>query len=157
MTEMNKTKIIVTTSLITFFTTSALWVAGVVLLAYYFMDSPNFSVTVESPTEVKREEVFTISIDVNNPSDDSITLGSIDIYDSLLEGFEIIKIEPNPEETDSIFGFHTAYFNHVLNPRESFRSTYTLRAETAGLWIGDIDCCTPSEKFVTTSRAIRVN
>jgi len=154
---MNKTKTIVATSAITFFITSALWVAGIALLVFYFMDSPSFSVTIESPTEVKREEVFTISIDVTNPSDETITLGSIDIYNSLLEGFEIVKIEPNPEETDSLFDFHTAYFSHVLSPEDKFRATYTLRAKAAGLWIGDIDCCTPSEKFVTTSKAIRVN
>lgn len=152
---MNKT--IVTTSLITFFATSALWVVGVVFLVFYFMESPNFSVTIESPNEVNREEIFTISIDVNNPSDETITLGSIDIYDSLLGGFEIVKIEPSPEETDTLFDFHTAYFSHVLNPRENFRANYTLRAKTPGLWIGDIDCCTPSQKFVTTSKAIRVN
>ena len=152
---MNRT--IVTTSVITFFATSALWIAGIALLIFYFMDSPNFSVTVESPNEVNREEIFTISIDVTNPSDETITLGSIDIYDSLLEGFEIVKIEPNPEETDTIFDFHTTYFNQSLAPRGNFRVAYTLKAKAEGLWIGDIDCCTPSEKFVTTSKAIRVN
>ena len=153
---MNKTKTLAVTGTITFFATCALWIAGLALLYGHFMDSPSFAVTIDAPNEIKKNEIFTISIDVANPSEEKITLGSIDVYDSLLEGFEIIKIEPTPYEVSSQFGFQTAYFSQEIDPRDSFNATYTLKAKSAGLWIGDIDCCTPSEKFVTTSKSIVV-
>ena len=108
---MNKLKTIAVTGTITFFATSAFWIAGLALLYGYFMDPPSFAVTIEAPKEIQKEEIFTVSINVANPSEEKITLGSIDVYDSLLKGFEIIKIEPNPYEVSHQFGFYTAYFS----------------------------------------------
>lgn len=153
---MNKAQTIVLTSVITFIATSALWVAGLSYLYFLYMESPTFSVAIETPEQVKLEDTFEVSVTVTNPSEEDTMLGSIDIYDSLLEGFEIVSIQPRPDDTMHQFGFHTAYFNHKMPPAATFTATYTLKAKQGGLWVGDIDCCTPNEQFVTVSKAISV-
>lgn len=154
---MSNRRIIVVTSLITFMVTSAIWVS-VLLFAYwdFSLNPPAFLVNIESPDEVALNQEFELVISVTNVSDSEITLGSIDIYDSLLDGFEIISIEPKPREISKIMGFHSSYFYYPLSAQEQFMGSYTLRAKEEGLWIGDIDSCTPFVNFVTVSKAIKV-
>jgi len=153
---MRTKQTVLVTIVVTFFTTSALWIAGLFLLYSHFIQSADFAVSIAAPDEVARGEVFTLSVEVSNPSDQPIVLGSIDIYDSLLDGFEILAINPQPTDTDPGFGFHTAYFSKALRPGEIFKVTYDLKGIKPGLWIGDIDSCTPQEQFVTNSTAIMV-
>jgi len=155
---MSKANTIIITGVVTFVLTSALWVAGIAGLYWYFVASPpSFSVQIETPSEVQLEEEFLMVVTVTNPSDEDAELGSIDIYDSLLDGFEILHVLPEPTDRADYFDFHTAYFNTRLAPGESETYSYTLRAKEEGLWVGDIDCCAPNEKFVTTSKAITVS
>ena len=160
---MNNTKVIFISSVVTFLATSAIWIAGIVFyivdFTYYFagfMDSASFSVEVEAPHKVKMEEIFNLTVSVTNPSEETITLDSIDIYDSLLDGFEIISIEPEPDDVLHLFGFYSIYLYYKLAPGENVVVTCTLKAREPGLWIGDIDSCTPGQQFVTVSKGILV-
>lgn len=117
---------------------------------------PAFQVDIEAPDEVALNEEFDLVVNVINASDSNLTLGSIDIYSSLLDGFEVISIEPFPNEISEMFGLQSSYFSHKLAGGEQITVTYSLQAKEEGLWIGDIDCCTPFENFVTVSKAIKV-
>ena len=159
---MNNAKTIIITSAITFVATSAIWIAGILFyivdFTYFagFMDSASFSVEVQAPEKVKIEETFNLTVSVSNPSEETITLDSIDIYDSLLDGFEIISIEPEPDDVSRLFDFHTIFLDYELAPGENIIVTYTLKAREPGLWTGDIDCCTPNQQFVTVIKGILV-
>ena len=146
---MSQAKTIAITSIVTFIVTSALWVGGITLLYLYFTDFPSFAVTIDAPAEVAIEEEFELTVNVVNPSAESVTLGSIDIYNSLLKGFEVMDIDPRPSESSEIFDFYTASFSHELQAGERFSVSYSLKAKESGLWIGDIDCSMASRQAYT--------
>ena len=154
---MSHRSVIVTTSLVTFLITSALWITVFGFL-YWSVTSepPAFQVQIESPEQVTLGEEFDLVVNVTNASESDLTLGSIDVYESLLDGFELISVSPTPSETSHFIGMHTSYFSKKLEAQESFTATYSLKAKEEGLWIGDIDFCTPWENYVTVSKAITV-
>lgn len=154
---MSTRRIIAATSLITFLITSALWIAVLAFLYWSVnLEPPEFQIDIESPDEVALGDEFHMVISVTNISDSDLTLSSIDVYDSLLGGFELIYIDPTPEDKWRILGMDTSFFSRRLSAQETFTATYSLKAKAVGAWVGDIDCCTPFENFVTVSKAIRV-
>lgn len=154
---------ILLTAIITVILTSAVWI-GVISAGFlyynseYFVGIPaDFSVEIESPDQVDVGEEFSLVVNVSNPSEDKLTLGSIDIYDTLLDGFQVLEVSPKPSDRDSIFEFSSFYFSEALQSQESVAITFKLKGSKAGVWSGDIDCCTPFEQFVTTSKTIVVS
>lgn len=153
----SRTSLVVVTALISVIVTSALWLSGIVLAYRFFLnDPPPFSVTIDAPPETSVGETITLNLQVSNPTDEQLQLGSIDLYDSLLAGFTIVKIHPEPTEREHTFDFSTFYYSKSLNPGEAFSITLDLEATKPGIWTGDVDFCTPSEEFVSSSVTLRV-
>jgi hypothetical protein len=149
--------LVIVTAAISVVATSALWIAGIAVTYQYFLgDPPPFAIAVEAPREATVGEIITLRAQVSNPTDEPLQLGSIDVYDSLLAGFTVIQVEPEPAERDDTFGFSTFYFSKTLAPGKALSFSFGLKATHPGVWTGDVDFCTPSEKFVTSSVTIRV-
>ena len=97
-----------------------------------------------------------LTITVDNPTEESISLGSIDLYDSLIDGFEVGAIDPEPSSRDGSMGFLTLYYSEELEPGDQFVVTVNMTARKTGQWAGDIDACTPLENFTTFHQEIEV-
>lgn len=80
----------------------------------------------------------------------------IDIYDDLLDGFEIVSVNPKPRSTSKVFDILTHEFSESLTPAEVIEIEFELRAKGVGFWAGDIDACTPSQRFVSHYAEIEV-
>ena len=142
---------------ITAFITSALWIGvGAVAYWYFFDEQPPFVVKIDSPDTATTGERINLIVEVSNPTDENLELGSIDIYDSLIDGFVILTAVPSPDSRDDSLGFTSLYYSRSLAPGASFKANLALEARGVGVWTGDIDCCTPLGKFVTTSHTIVV-
>lgn len=150
-------KQIVLTALVTFVLTSVFWVACLFgLYSWWANYQPDFIISVDAPARVTEDAIFQLVAKVENPTDETLTLGSIDIYDSLINGFEVMSVDPEPESTDPSFGFATFYFSQELPPGAVHTVVFELRAVETGVWTGDVDFCTPSENFVTATKTIVV-
>ncbi len=138
------------TAIVTFVVTSAIWI-GVGAAGYHllFRDPPGFEVTVDQPESVELGDRFSLTIRVANPTGKPIRLGSIDAYDDLLDGFEVLSTDPKPDSKQRLLGFTSYYFKESIPPSGDFTFRLDLRAKEAGDWGGDIDCCTPGGNFVT--------
>lgn len=160
---MSKTSAVILTAFITVICTSLLWM-GVGVVAYKAWMSTDewigedlFSVELEAPAMVKVGELVTMQVTATNISEDLQTLNSIDIYDSLLDGFELVRVSPKTNDDTNIFDFRSFYFDDLrLKPGESTTVTFELKAVKPGTWQGDVDCCTPMESFSTAIATIMV-
>ncbi|MDR1283643.1 MAG: hypothetical protein LBK99_22905 [Opitutaceae bacterium] len=119
-------------------------------------DLPPFQVQIEYPARVAHGETFRLAIRTANPHTSRTTLESIDIYDSLLSGFEIVEVSPAAEAPQKTLDFHSFYFNRPLQPSDSLDVVFTLKAKRKGFHGGDIDVCTPMQDFATLSTGIVV-
>ncbi len=154
---MSRTTLAIVTAAISVVVTSALWIGGIAVAYRFFVGNPPpFVISIEAPGETTLGEIVTLSARVSNPTDESLQLGSIDVYDSLLDGFAVVQIEPGPEERTHTLDFSTFYFSKALGPGETLGFSLVLKAVQPGIWTGDVDFCTPSEKFVTSSVTIWV-
>jgi hypothetical protein len=152
----SRTSVVVITALISIIATSLVWLLAIGIVYWYVSDEPPFVVKVDAPHEVLAGETITIKIQVINPTDEPLKLGSIDIYDGLLKGFSNVQCDPKPDDSDHTLDFTSFYFSKTLNANETLAVSVSMKAIQPGVWTGDIDFCTPMEKFVTSSLTIRV-
>lgn len=149
---------VVITALVSIVATTLFWaVCAGVLYFLFVVDPPPYAISLQAPTEVQKGETFTVRAQITNPTDEPLLLGSIDVWDSFLDGFTLSKIEPEPSSRDSLFDFHTFYYSKTLAPGETWEVAWTLQAAQSGIWTGDVDFCAESEKFVTQSLTVRVH
>ena len=149
--------LVIVTVVVTAIVTSLLWVVGVAVVYWQFSASqPPYMVAVEAPEVVEPGATFGLRLQVRNPTDGQLELGSIDIYDSLLDGFRLAAVEPAPTHREHTLNFTSLYYNHTLDPGAAFVVDCQLEAVRGGVWTGDVDFCTPSENFVTSTVTIRV-
>ena len=154
---MSRATLAIVTAAISVVATSALWIGGIAVAYRVFVGNPPpFVISIEAPGETTLGEIVTLSARVSNPTEESLQLGSIDVYDSLLDGFAVVQIEPAPDESTHTLDFSTFYYSKTLAPGETFGFSLVLKAVQPGVWTGDVDFCTPSEKFVASSVTIRV-
>ena len=160
---MSKSVAVILTACITLILTSILWM-GIGLLIYKTWMSEDawaggepFGVELDAPVTAAVGEVFTMEVTATNPGDKTVTLGSVDIYDTFLEGFEVLRVTPTPERDDGIFDFHSYFFEGMpIEPGGSATVSFKLKAVKPGRWQGDVDCCTPMESFSTAVALIEV-
>lgn len=152
-----RNKLIIITALITMFITSLVWL-GIGVGGYWLVtrDAPPFAVEVEHPDVVEVGETLTLKVTVTNDGKEDLKLAELDVYESLLDGFEVVAVKPKPRTKERIFGIVTYGFSHNLKPAESFEIELELRAKNTGNWGGDIDACTPSMNLVTHYTEIEV-
>ena len=101
----------------------------------------------------------TISLEIfveNGRKNDEFKLSEFDILDEFLRGFRVLEITPEPGRKDHSFGSLSLEYLNDLKPGETFRIELKLKAERAGVFIGDVDVV-EGDEFLTRSAQIRVN
>ena len=147
----------VITVVITFVATTILWIGIIIgLYWFYFGNEPPFRVALSHPSDVTLGTEFAVAVTVENSSDETATLGSIDIYDSLLDGFELVSSRPAFVGIDDVLNFQTLWYQAELQPDAPLNVTLTFRATRPGRHGGQLDVCTPTEVCTTVYATIAV-
>lgn len=152
-----RNKLIIITALVTIFATSLAWI-GIGATGYWLFtrDAPTFAVSVEHPDVVEVGETLTLKVTVANDGAKDLKFAELDLYDTFLDGFEVVAISPKPKSKDRTFGIVTYGFSRKLKPAESMAIEIELRAKEAGIWTGGIDACTPTQNYVSDYAEIEV-
>lgn len=118
-------------------------------LWWWFRASPELEATLTLPLEVQLEVPVDMVITAKNPHPKPVILDSIDIGDAFLAGFQIIRIEPEPEGTTDLpfLDQRSWAFEKVVPPGGSMAVTFTLRPVTEGRFTGSVDVCNPKQQF----------
>ena len=150
-------KAIIVTAVITFVATSLVWAGiGTFLYRMWTAAPPAFEVTVEHPPSVTVGETLVLKINTKNTSEKELRLGSIDVYNDLLDGFHLISESPKPVAKENHQDFASFYFEQAIQPEETFSFLLKLEAKTPGFWAGDVDSCTPLGNYITAEPGIEV-
>lgn len=130
--------------------TSVVWV-GLGGLGYWliYRGSPDFVVSVDHPPIVTVGETFKLKVTVENGGTKNIRLSELDVSDDLLKGFEVISISPKPKGKSKFFGINIYDFSRKIKSGEKIEIEFKLKAKDVGLWLGNVDACTPTQNFVT--------
>lgn len=152
-----RNKLIVITAAITLVITSLVWLGlGVAGYFWVFSKPPSFEIRVDHPAVVDLGEEFEVKVTVENTGADDVNLANIDVYEGLLDGFEIISMTPKPSSTEKIIGYHSYNVFKKLAPGKSHDLTFKLKAKEVGYWAGDIDACNTMQNMVTHYTEIEV-
>ncbi|MBK1792255.1 hypothetical protein [Persicirhabdus sediminis] len=122
------------------------------LLNHSMQDVEGVDVTLTNKTNVQVGETFDLVITVTNERpEETLDLSDIDIYHDYLDGFTVADIQPKPKSTmgDPFGEFRTFTFASKIPPGASKDFTFTLQAQQAGIFRGDVDICEDLQ-FVTS-------
>ncbi len=152
-----RNKLILITAVITLVVTSVAWI-GIGAAGYWMMyrEPPSFQIEVDYPEMVELGEEFEVKVSVENTGSDDVGLANVDIYDELMDGFEIIDVTPKPSSTERLWGYHSYNINKNLAPGKKHEVTFKLKAKELGFWSGDIDACNTMQNMVTHYTEIEV-
>jgi hypothetical protein len=127
-------------------------VAAVVLgFAYVVQDVKGVGVSVNGPTDVVVGQTFELTVTVTNERPRKVlALSDVDIAEGYLAGFTVSTIEPRPKSNMHVpvDNSRSFTFGVQIPPGESRTFSFTLRAEKAGLYRGDVDVC-EGARFIT--------
>ena len=125
---------------------------GVVLfLSHVAKDVEGVVVTVNGPTDVVVGQTFDLEIIVKNErSGKVLLLSDVDIAEEYLAGFTVSSVKPTPKSNTHvpIDNSRSYTFSVSISPGTSQSFIYTLRAEKAGIYRGDVDVC-EGMQFIT--------
>lgn len=152
-----RNKLIIITALVTMFVTSLAWI-GIGATGYWLVtrEAPPFAVDVEYPDVVEVGETLTLKVTVANDGTKDLRFAELDLYDTFLDGFEVVSVSPKPKSKERIFGIVTYGFSRKLKPAESMPIEFKLRAKETGMWTGGVDACTPTQNYVSEYAEIEV-
>jgi hypothetical protein len=126
--------------------------AGVMLFVSHVSKDPaGVAVTVNGPTDVVIGQTFDLEIIVTNERPRRVLrLSDVDIGEAYLAGFTISNVKPSPKSSTHIpiDNSQSFTFDVSIPPGTSKSFIYTLRAEKAGIYRGDVDVC-EGMQFVT--------
>lgn len=121
----------------------------VVVGAVLYRQTPVLSASLDAPAAVPLDTEFTLVVTATNPHAKPVTLDSIDIQDSFLEGFQVLGVEPEPKSTQHLFTFRTWDFGKKIPAGAAEQVRFQLKAIQAGHFSGDIDVCNVVQKYTT--------
>ncbi|KXK26378.1 MAG: hypothetical protein TR69_WS6001000381 [candidate division WS6 bacterium OLB20] len=115
---------------------------GVLLFNEAYKTDDRISISVETPERITEGDEFEFRMVVTNSGDSDLTITEMDISESLLEGTDVISVDPEPVSSSS-FTVIEEYLEYTfdpftIRPGESRAVTLTLKAEFDGLYRGDI-------------------
>ena len=123
----------------------------VLFLVYASQDVKGMAVMVNGPTDVVVGQTFELSVTVTNERPRKIlALSDVDIAEDYLAGFTVSTIEPKPKSSMHVpFDNSRSFtFDVRIPPGAAKTFTFTLRAEKAGVFRGDVDIC-EGARFLT--------
>lgn len=103
-------------------------------------------------TTVTVGQEFTVSVEVENVDLDAIPLNAIGLEQSLLDGVEVVSIDPAYLKTEDksipVYGEWTEYqLGRNLSGGEKITITLTLRSKQAGLFSGNVTAWVTGDVF----------
>jgi hypothetical protein len=113
----------------------------------YVRVKPTFEVGLKIPDEVVATEEFTLSVDVKNPHGSAITLDSVDVDDKLLQGFQVVSVEPSAKDSMHVplLDQRTWSFGTSVAAGSVQRIDFKLRPVQVGRFSGNVDACNPGQ------------
>ena len=125
--------------------------AGCSIWYLFILDLPNLDADLTLPPQIEIDETFDLIVTMNNPHNHNIILDSIDIDHSLLEGLQVLEIEPVPVGTDdySFLNLRSWQFGKPVAPGEQVVVTFKMRAIYPGHYSGNVEICNPSQDCKT--------
>ena len=115
------------------------------------------AVSVNAPATVKVGETFTLTVTITDLSGAARRVHDIDIAETLLEGLTITGISPTPASTSSMKGYAVYTMNAPVPASGQTVVTFTLKADAAGTFVGDVDTYVDSDlAFSTNTVAVNV-
>lgn len=125
--------------------------AGAALIYYVFVrELPVLDATLDAPHSVTLDSEFEIVVTATNPHAESVTLDSIDIQQTFLDGFQVVGVTPEPVDTMNVFGMiRTWEFGIPVAPGDSTEIRFEFRAVEEGRFSGDLDVCNPNQDWKT--------
>ncbi|MGF1452856.1 MAG: hypothetical protein ACFB21_12370 [Opitutales bacterium] len=158
-----------TAVLVTSIVTSGVWI--IVLIAVLAMDigqrvteqfgnwlEEPFVVDVDYPNTVERGNVLELTSTVAPVGSEAEIINSIDLWDTFIDGFEVVSTEPPFIEQVGHYGdFESFFFDPITaEPGTTETVTFRLRPTAAGTFAGDADVCNPVESFTEVPLEITV-
>ena len=141
---------------VTFVATSLFWLTLVFAFGFYMLREPPFHISIEQPGVVELGETLDIELEIMNAGSEPVNFDSIDIYNSLFDGFELVGTTPEYNSHSDLLGFLSLYFDHRLSAEERLTIYISLRATEPGSHHGQLDVCTPTQKCTTIYVSIDV-
>lgn len=106
-------------------------------------DPEGLSVSIDGPTDAAVGQTFDLTVQVTNERPaKTFNLSDIDISYDYLDGFVVVSTEPPPQSSEDNAPFDNSRsftFEQSIPPGESMPFVFTLRAETPGIYRGDVD------------------
>jgi len=125
----------------------------------YGTEADGFTVGIESPSSVEAGQVFTITLTCANSLAIERSINSVDVASSLCQGMSVVESDPETIETGEPHDEYE-YREHIIEvsvpPHSSTVITLTCRAETPGVFAGDIDVYVDGWTVATGSLSIEV-
>jgi len=112
-------------------------------------EAPMLDASLSVPPQVALDSTAIMVVTTTNPHPKPVTLDSIDVDDSFLAGFQVVRIDPEPVDTMHIFGQRSWTFDQSVAPGDSLEVRFELRAVQEGHFSGDVDVCNPGFDFMT--------
>lgn len=114
---------------------------------YVLRKRPQLGATLELPPTARAGQTISLVARLDNPHDRPVTLDSIDIAESFLEGFQVLRVEPKPTDTTRvpIVNQRSWSFGQAVPAGGTMAVTFTLRCLRAGHFTGTVDACNPSQ------------
>jgi len=120
-------------------------VAVVVLFVFHVAQDPTgMQIAIEAPATVARGQEFQLAVMViNDRTDETLEVGSIDIADEYLAGFTVVSTEPSfTTSTQVPVDESRSYeFKQRIPPGATNQFMFKLRARKAGVFSGEVDVC----------------
>jgi len=134
--------------------------AGLGFVNYWFREAApaqEVEVALELPGNVAAGKTFPLVVTVRNRAATPQTLRSIELAKSLLEGVEIVEIEPAARGASRFGEFRTYDFQRPIPPGETVAVRFDCQALDPGIYQGDVDITINTRySFVTRVGRIRV-
>ena len=128
----------------------AICVVGTAIDLYYKnRELPVLDASLSMPSQAELDSTVIMVVTATNTHTKPLILASIDVGDSFLEGFQVVKIEPSPLATKQIFDFRRWDFGQTVDPGGTLQVRFELKAVLEGHYSGDIDVCNPNLDFKT--------
>lgn len=116
----------------------------VVVFVIAAQDPKGVAVTIHGPERVTVGKSFDLTVEIcNERPKKPFGLSDIDINEDYLDGFTIVSTSPTANSSMHVPLDNSRSFNfdQTIAAGETRRFTFKLRAETSGMFRGDVDVC----------------
>lgn len=124
---------------------AALLLMFVAVAGWYLLirEQPLLDAELSVPLQVKVGEAFEMVVETSNPHSRQVSLDSIDIDHTLLQGFQVLAVEPSQHQTENLpfLDQRSWIFEQWVSPGDEYDVTFKLKPLEAGHFTGNVDVC----------------